>query len=85
MAKPNSSKLRGETLAAHAAKLGIALEEFRGPDGAIDELGLRQRISMVERYSSEFHFAKLFVVCVAAFGVCGLATWLAVHFLWHAY
>jgi len=83
MAKQNSRDLRGEALAAHAAKLGIALEEFRDADGAIDELALRRRVSMVERYSSEFHFGKLFVICVAAFGVCGLATWLAVHFLWH--
>jgi len=85
MAKPNTRSLRSEALAARAAELGIALDEFRGADGALDELGLRRRVSMVERYSSDFHFAKLFVACVAAFGVCGLATWLAVHFLWHPY
>jgi hypothetical protein len=76
---------KGEALAAHAAKIGIALEEFRNADGSINELELQRRVSMVERYSSEFHFGTLFVACVAAFGVCGLATWLAVHFLWHAY
>ena len=76
---------KGEALAARAAKLGIALEEFRDADGALNELELQRRVSMVERYASEFHFGTLFVVCVAAFGVCGFATWLAVHFLWHPY
>jgi hypothetical protein len=85
MAKRNSRDLRGEALAAHAAKLGIELEEFRDSGGALNELELHRRVSMVERYSSEFHFGTLFVACVAAFGVCGVATWLAVHFLWHSY
>ena len=76
---------KGEALAAHAAKLGIALDEYRNADGSIDELELQRRVSMVERYSSEFHFGTLFVACVAAFAVCGLATWLAVHFLWNPY
>ncbi len=83
MAKLRTRDLRGEALAAHAVQLGIALEEFRGADGALDELALRRRVSMVERYASEIHFGKLFAACVAAFGLCGLATWLAVHFLWH--
>jgi len=85
MATADTRKLSGEALAARAAALGISLEEFRDAEGALDELGLRRRVSMVERYSSDFHFAKLFAACVAAFGVCGLATWLAVHFLWHPY
>ena len=85
MAKSGSRNLRGEALAAHAARLGIALEEFRDAQGALNELELRRRVSMVERYSSEFHFGKLFMACVAAFGACGFATWLAVHFLWHSF
>lgn len=85
MAKPKTRDLRGEALAAQAAKLGIALEEFRDANGALDELELRRRVRMIERYASDFHFGKLFVACVAAFGVCGVATWLAVHFLWNPY
>jgi hypothetical protein len=81
----NSRNLRGDALTEHAAKLGIEIEDFRGADGAIRELDLRQRVSMVERYSSEFHIGKLLAVCLAAFGVCGVATWLAIHFLWHPY
>jgi hypothetical protein len=85
MAKTNSRNLRGDALTAHAAKLGIALEDFRDASGSINELDLQRRVSMVERYSSEFHFGKLLVACIAAFGICGVATWLAVHCLWHPY
>ena len=85
MAKTNNRNLRGDALTAHAAKLGIALEDFRDANGSINELDLQQRVSMVERYSSEFRFGTLLVACIAAFGICGVATWLAVHCLWHPY
>ena len=85
MDKKNSRNLQGEALTAHAAKLGIEIEDFRDADGSIMELDLQRRISMVERYSSEFQIGKLLVVCIAAFGICGVATWLAMHFLWHPY
>jgi len=81
----DSRNLRGDALTAHAAKLGIALEDFRDANGSINELDLQRRVSMVERYSSEFHFGKLLVACMAAFGICGVATWLAIHFLAHPY
>jgi hypothetical protein len=81
----SSRHLRGDALTARAAKLGIEIEEFRDADGSIRELDLQRRVSMVERYSSEFHFGTLFAACIAAFGVCGIATWLAMHFLWHPY
>ncbi len=82
MKEANSRKLRGEALAQRAAKLGIEIEEFRDADDSIRELDLQRRVRMVERYSSEFHIGKLLVACIAAFGICGFATWLAVHFLW---
>lgn len=85
MARIKGSSLRGDALTAHAAKLGIALEDYRCANGSINELDLQRRISMVERYSSEFRFGKIVAVCIVAFGICGVATWLAVHFLWHAY
>ena len=85
MDKTNSRNLRGDALAEHATKLGIEIEDFRDSDGSIRELELRQRVSMVERYSSEFQIGRLLVACIAAFGVCGIATWLAMHFLWHPY
>ena len=85
MALSDRRNLRGDALTAHAAKLGIALEDFRDANGSINELDLRRRVSMVERYASEFHFGKLVVACMAAFGICGVATWLAIHFLAHAY
>ena len=85
MAKTNSRNLEGDALTALAAKLGIEVEEFRAADGTVNELDLRRRVSMVERYASEFHIGKLLVVCVAAFGICGVATWVAIHFLWHPY
>lgn len=81
----SSRALRGVALTERAAKLGIAVEDFRDAGGSINELDLQRRISMVERYSSEFRFDKLFVACMAAFGVCGFATWLALHYLWHPY
>jgi hypothetical protein len=85
MAKTHSRNLRGDSLTARAAELGIALEDFRDADGSIVELDLQRRISEVERYSADFRFDKVLVVCVAAFGICGVATWLAMHFLWHPY
>ena len=83
MAKTDSRNLRGEALAARAAALGIALEDFKDADGSILELELQRRIREIERYSADFRFDKVLVVCVAAFGICGLATWLAMHLLWH--
>lgn len=68
-----------------AAKLGIEIEEFRDADGSVKELELQRRVNLTERYSSEFHFGTVLVACIAAFGVCGVATWLAIHFLWHPY
>jgi hypothetical protein len=85
MAKTDSRNLRGDALAARAAKLGIALEDFRDADGSIRELDLQRRVSELERYSADFRFDKVLAVCVAAFGICGVATWLAMHFLWHPY
>jgi hypothetical protein len=85
MAKTDGRHLRGDALTARAAALGIALEDFRAADGSIDELALQRRVSVVERYSSEFHIGKLLVACIAAFGLCGVATWLAIHFLWRPY
>ena len=85
MAKSSSRNLRGEALAARAAELGIGLEDFRDADGAIREVDLLRRVREVERYSAEFHVGGLLVACIAAFMVCGLASWLAVHFLWHAH
>jgi hypothetical protein len=81
MAKTDSRKLRGAALAARAAELGIASGEFQGADGSIRELDLLRRIREIERYSADFRIGRLFAVCVAAFGFCGLATWLAMHFL----
>jgi hypothetical protein len=85
MATTNGHNLRGDALTEHAAKLGIEIEEFRDTDGSVKDLELQRRVSMVERYSSEFHFGKVLVACIAAFGICGVATWLAIHFLWHPY
>jgi hypothetical protein len=85
MAKTDGGHLRDDALTARAAALGIALEDFRAADGSIDELALQRRVSVVERYSSEFHIGKLLVACIAAFGLCGVATWLAIHFLWRPY
>jgi hypothetical protein len=85
VATTNSQNLQGDALTAQAAKLGVDVEEFRGADGAINELDLRRRVRMVERYASEFHFGKVLLVCMAAFGICGVATWVAIHFLWHPY
>lgn len=84
MAKTNSRKLRGDALAARASELGIALEDFRDADGSIREVDLVRRVREVERYSAEFNVSGVLVACVAAFIVCGIAAWLAVHFLWHA-
>jgi hypothetical protein len=84
MKKTDSRKLHGDALTARAAELGVALDGFRDADGSIRELDLQRRLREVERYSAEFHFGKVLVVCFAAFGICGVATWLAVHFLWHA-
>jgi hypothetical protein len=85
MAKTHSRNLRGDALRTRAAELEIALEDFQDADGSIVELDLQRRISEVERYSADFRFDKVLVVCVAAFGICGVATWLAMHFLWHPY
>lgn len=82
MAKTDSRDLRGDALAARAAALGIALDEFRDADGTILEPDLQRRIGEVERYSAEFRFDKILIVCVLAFVLCGLATWAAMHFLW---
>ena len=81
MARKSGRSLRGDALTAHAATLGIALDEFRDANGSMLELELQRRVSEVERYSAEFRFDKVFAVCVAAFGFCALATWLAMHFL----
>lgn len=85
MSKSDGRELRGDALVAHAARLGIAIEDYRDANGSINELDLRRRIRAVERYSSEFRFGTLLVACIAAFGICGVATWLAIHFLWHPY
>ena len=85
MKKIHGRNLRGDALLERAAKLEIDVEEFRDADGSIRELDLQRRVSMVERFASEFHIGKLLAACVAAFGICGIATWLAMHFLWHPY
>jgi hypothetical protein len=82
MAKTDSRNLQGGALTARAAELGIALEDFRDADGSVKEIDLQRRISEVERYSADFRFDKVLVVCIAAFGVCGIATWVAMHLLW---
>jgi len=84
MAKPDSRHLQGDALAARASELGIALEEFRDADGSLRDVDLRHRIRQVERYSADFHIGTLLVFCIAAFVACGFASWLAVHYLWHA-
>jgi hypothetical protein len=81
MAKTDSRNLQGDALKAHAAALGIALDEFHDSDGSLRELDLQRRIREIERYSAEFRFDKLLVVCIAAFALCGAATWLAMHLL----
>lgn len=81
MARKNGRSLRGDALAARAAKLGIALDDFRDANGSILEPDLQRRVSEVERYSAEFRFDKVLAVCIAALGICALATWLAMHFL----
>lgn len=81
MAKPHNRNLQGDALEARAAELGIALEEFRDADGSLRELDLQWRIREIERYSAAFRFDKILVVCVVAFGLCGAATWLAMHIL----
>jgi hypothetical protein len=83
MAMTDSRNLRGGDLTARAAALRIALEDFQDADGSIREADLRWRVREIERYSADFRFDKVLVVCVAAFGICGVATWLATHFLWH--
>jgi hypothetical protein len=85
MATTGGRDLPGGALAERAARLGIEVEEFRDADGSIRELDLERRVRMVERYASEFHIGKLLVACIAAFAICGVATWLAIHFLWHPY
>jgi hypothetical protein len=85
MAKTHGRNLLGDALTAHATRLGIEIDDFRDADGSIKELDLQRRVSMVERYSSEFHFGKVLLACIVAFGICGAATLLAIHFLWHPY
>ena len=79
----DSRKLRGAALIERAAELGIAPEDYRDADGSIRELDLQRKVREVERYSAEFRFDKVLLACIAAFGICGVATWVAVHFLWH--
>ena len=74
--------LRGAALTERAVELGITIEEFRDADGSIRELDLERRVREIERYSADFRFDKVLAACVAAFAVCGVATWLAMHFLW---
>ena len=81
MAKTDCRNLQGDALKARAAELGTALEDFQDADGSLRELDLQRRIREIERYSAEFRFDKLLVVCVVAFGLCGAATWLAMHIL----
>jgi hypothetical protein len=81
MSKTDSRNLRGDALTARAAALGIALEDFKDSDGSVRELDVQRRIREVERYSADFRFDKLLVVCIVAFGLCGAATWLAMHLL----
>jgi hypothetical protein len=83
MGKTDSRNLQGAALTARAAELGIALEDFKDADGSIRELDLQRKIREIERYSADFRFDKVLVVCVAAFAICGVATWVAMHFLWH--
>jgi len=83
MARADSRALRGDALIARAAELGIVLDEYRDADGSVRELDLQRRVRDVERYSAEFRFDKVLVACIAAFGICGVATWVAMHFLWH--
>lgn len=81
MAKIDSPDLRGDALTARAVALGIATEEFQDADGSLRELDLQRRIRQIERYSAAFRLDKVFAVCVVAVGICGIATWLAMHFL----
>jgi len=85
MAKVDSRTLKGDALSARASELGIALEDFRDADNSLRETELRQRIRQIELYSADFHIGTLLIFCIAAFVICGLASWLAVHLLWHAY
>jgi hypothetical protein len=81
--KIDSRKLRGAALTARAVALDIEIEEYRDANGSVRELDLQRRIRVVERYAADFHIGKVFAVCIAAFGICGVATWIAMHFLWH--
>lgn len=83
MAKIDSRNLRGDALTARAAALGIVVENFQDADGSVRELDLQRRIREIERYSADFRLDIVFAVCLAAFGICGVATWLAMHFLWY--
>ena len=85
MAKSSSRNLRGDALAARASELGIRLDDFRDADGSLREVDLVRKVREVERYSADFNVGGVLVACIAAFIVCGIASWLAVHFLWHAH
>jgi hypothetical protein len=82
MGNTDSRNLRGAALAARANELGVALEEFQDADGSVRELDLQRKIREIERYSADFRFDKVLAACVAAFAICGVATWVAMHFLW---
>lgn len=66
-----------QLLIAKAGQLGIAVDEFRRPDGSIDSVQLAYRVSDAERSTSDFRFGRLLWLCVGAFLLCGFGTWLA--------
>ncbi len=84
MTKRSSHDLRGDALTARAVELEIALDEFRDPNGAIQEIELQRRIREVERYSADLRIDLVLGGCVVAFAICGLAAWAAVHWLGRA-
>ena len=79
--KKAGKNLRGEALAARAAELRVALDEYRGADGRLMEEALQRRVGDLERYASSFRFDLVLAVCVLAFVFCGIATWAVMHWI----
>ena len=79
--KKAGKNLRGDTLAARAAELGVELGEYREPDGRLREEELQRRVGDLERYASSFRFDLVLAVCVLAFVFCGIATWAVMHWI----
>ena len=79
--KKAGKNLRGEALAARAAQLGVALDEYRGSDGRLGEEALQRRVGDLERYASSFRFDIVLAVCILAFVFCGIATWAVMHWI----